>query len=60
MGRSIFVLGYQHCCRGQTKRSMETSKRTYAKGFSTARQGCLQVTGSYCRYGVSGFSFKGV
>jgi hypothetical protein len=39
---------------------LEIRKRTYAKGFSTARQGCLQVTGSYCRYGISGFSFKGV
>src|SRR5437868_8528114 len=47
MGRSIFVLGYQRCCRGQAKGVLEIRKRTYAKGFSTARQGCLQVTGSY-------------
>lgn len=32
----------------------------YAKGFSTALQGALQVTGSYCKSGVSGFSLRGV
>lgn len=30
------------------------------KGLRTDRQGCLQVTGSNCRRGVSDFSFKGV
>ena len=32
----------------------------HAKGLRTALQGCLQVTGSYWRRGVSGFSFNGV
>jgi hypothetical protein len=32
----------------------------YQNGFNTERQGCLQVTGSNCRSGVSGFSFRGV
>lgn len=33
---------------------------THAKGFNTALQGCLQVSGSYWSRGVSGFSFNGV
>lgn len=44
----------------RSKVASEMRNRTYAKGFNTARHGCLQVTGSYCRNGVSGFSFKGV
>ena len=36
------------------------SMRTYANGLRTALHGGLQVTGSYVRMGVSGFSFKGV
>lgn len=32
----------------------------YANGLRTALHGCLQVTGSYCSRGESGFSFNGV
>jgi len=32
----------------------------HQKGLRTERHGCLQVTGSKCSKGVSGFSFKGV
>jgi len=33
---------------------------TYQKGFSTDLHGGLQITGSNCRTGVSGISFRGV
>ena len=33
---------------------------THQNGLSTALQGALQETGSYCNNGVSVFSFKGV
>lgn len=41
-------------------RLAEKHRRAYQKGFKTERQGCLQVTGSNWRSGVSGFSFRGV
>jgi hypothetical protein len=40
--------------------SNSQSWSTYQNGLSTARQGGLQDTGSYCNSGVSVFSFKGV
>lgn len=57
-GRSISLLGYQHCYPVSTASSL--SAGSYAKGFSTALHGCLQVTGSYCNKGESGISFRGV
>lgn len=36
------------------------SLNAYQKGFNTDLHGCLQITGSNCKIGVSGFSFRGV
>lgn len=41
-------------------RVRRSRRETYQNGFNTDRQGCLQVTGSNWRRGVSGFSFNGV
>jgi hypothetical protein len=60
MGKSIVGPEYQRSyLTGQNERGIWEGQ-IYAYGFKTALHGCLQVTGSYCRRGVSGFSFKGV
>ena len=41
------------------QRSRYRVGRGYQKGFMMALHCCTQVNGSYCRIGVSGFSFKG-
>ena len=60
MGRTIIVLGDQLGLVSVSCKDTSFGCATYANGFRTARQGGLQVTGSYRSSGVSGFSFKGV
>lgn len=57
----MFSSGHRPGCIGVSFEALILSwLTTYQKGFKRARHVCLQVTGSYCRRGVSGFSFKGV
>jgi hypothetical protein len=44
----------------QMKLEQPFRRASYQNGFNTERQGCLHVTGSKWRRGVSGFSFNGV
>ena len=64
MGRSRDARGRQPgCCDVSTANAYDTmvnSLYTDQNGFRTERHGCLQVTGSNCSNGDSGFSLRGV
>lgn len=56
-GRASGQSGQERRERGEEGRMGGGS---HQNGLRTERHGCLQVTGSNCSKGVSGFSFKGV